>query len=120
MAHLLDDMQPARRIERILVKTAQRIYFVRTDEIDWIEAAGNYVRLHVGGARHLLRQTMSALEDQLDPNRFLRIHRSTIVNVDRVKELNRMFNGEYEVRLHDGTKLTLSRGYRSQLDRFSV
>ena len=121
LAGLLDDLQPAAKgLERLMIKTQQRIYFVRTDAVDWIEAAGNYVRLHAEGKTHLLRQTMNALERQLDPDRFLRIHRSTIVNVDRVKELNRMFNGEYEVLLVDGTTLTLSRGYRSQLDRFAV
>ena len=121
LAGLIHDLQPAAKgLERVMIKTPQRIYFVRTDEVDWIEAAGNYARLHTGDKTHLLRQTMNALERQLDPDRFLRIHRSTIVNVDRVKELNRMFNGEYEVRLFDGTTLTLSRGYRSQLDRFAV
>ncbi len=121
LARLLDDLKPAAKgLERLMIKTQQRIYFIRTDEVDWIEAAGNYVRLHVGGKTHLLRQTMNALERQLDPDRFLRIHRSTIVNIDRVKDLHRMFNGEYEVRLYDGTTLTLSRGYRSQLDRFAV
>ena len=121
LARLLDDLKPAAKgLERLMIKTQQRIYFIRTDEVDWIEAAGNYVRLHVGGKTHLLRQTMNALERQLDPNRFLRIHRSTIVNIDRVRDLHRMFNGEYEVRLYDGTTLTLSRGYRSQLDRFAV
>ena len=120
LAHLLDDLQPAAKgRERLMIKTQQRIYFIRTDEVDWVEAAGNYVRLHAGGKTHLLRQTMNALERQLDPDRFLRIHRSTIVNVDRVRDLHRMFNGEYEVRLYNGTTLTLSRGYRSQLDRFS-
>ena len=121
LAGLIHNLQPAQKgLERVMIKTPQRIYFVRTDEVDWIEAAGNYARLHAGGKTHLLRQTMNALERQLDSDRFLRIHRSTIVNVDRVKELNRMFNGEYEVRLYDGTTLTLSRGYRSQLDRFAV
>ncbi len=121
LAGLIRDLQPATKgLERLMIKTPQRIYFIRTDEVEWIEAAGNYARLHANGKTHLLRQTMNALERQLDPDCFLRIHRSTIVNVDRVKELNRMFNGEYEVRLHDGTTLTLSRGYRSQLDRFAV
>lgn len=120
LTRLLDDVQPAGvALRRLMIKTHQRLYFIRTEEVDWIEAAGNYVRLHAGGKVHLLRQTMNTLESQLDPDQFLRIHRSTIINVDRVKEFNRMFNGEYEVRLDDGTKLTLSRGYRSQLDRFA-
>jgi len=120
LTRLLDDVQPpGAALRRLMIKTRQRLYFIRTEEVDWIEAAGNYVRLHAGDKVHLLRQTMNTLEGQLDPDQFLRIHRSTIVNVDRVKEFNRMFNGEYEVRLHGGTKLTLSRGYRSQLDRFA-
>ena len=117
---LLDDLEPAPEpIQRLMVKTHQRIQFVRAEDIDWIEAAGNYVKLHVGAQTHLLRQTMTTLETRLDPTRFLRIHRSTIVNLDRVKDLKAMLNGEYEVRLHDGTRLTLSRGYRQVLERFS-
>jgi two-component system LytT family response regulator len=88
---------------------------VRTDEIDWIEAASNYVRLHVGREVHLLRETMSRLETRLDGGRFLRIHRSTIVNIERIKELQPSFHGDYVVVLRDGTELTLSRGYREHL-----
>lgn len=121
LTHLLDDLKPSSKgIERLMIKTPQRIYFVRAEDIDWVEAAGNYVCLHVGDKSHLLRQTMNALEKQLNSERFLRIHRSTIVNVERVRELNRMFNGEYEVLLTNGTKLTMSRGYRSRLDQFAV
>lgn len=120
MLRLLEDLKPkAEPAERLMIKTHQRIIFVRTEEIDWFEAAGNYIRIHVGKKTHLLRQTMSALEKRLDPKRFLRIHRSTIVNLDRVRDLRPMFNGEYEVALIDGTKLTLSRGYRKALERFT-
>ena len=116
---LLDDLEPAAEpIRRFLIKTHQRIAFVKDEDVDWIEASGNYVTLHVGKQAHLLRQTMTALERRLDDDRFLRIHRSTIVNLDRVKDLHTMASGEYEVRLYDGTKLTLSRGYREALDRF--
>ena len=88
---------------------------VRTTDIDWCEAAGNYVCLHVGEQSHLLRETMNHLEFQLDPQRFVRIHRCTIVNVDRIQELRSSFNGEHIVLLLGGTRLTLSRGYRDTL-----
>ena len=105
---------PTRR-ERLVIKSSGRIYFVRTLEIDWCEAAGNYVRLHVGQQTHLVRGTMGHIESQLDPAQFVRVHRSTIVNVDRIQELRSSFNGEYVILLHDKTRLTLSRGYRDGL-----
>jgi two-component system LytT family response regulator len=101
--------------DRIVVKSSGRIYFVRTADIDWCEADGNYVRLHVGPQTHLVRGTMSHLESQLDSAQFVRIHRSTIVNVDRIQELQSSFGGEYVVLLRGGTRLTLSRGYRDAL-----
>lgn len=104
-----------RRSERMVVKSNGRLFFLRADEIDWIEAAGNYVRLHVGAETHLMRETMNAIETRLDPEVFFRIHRSRIVNIERVKELQPWFNGEYVVLLRNGTKLTLSRGYREKL-----
>jgi two-component system LytT family response regulator len=106
---------PAARRDRLVIKSSGRIYFVRTQEIDWCEAAGNYVRLHVGPQTHLVRGTMGNLESQLDPHQFVRVHRSTIVNVDRIQELRSSFNGEYVILLHDRTRLTLSRGYRDGL-----
>jgi two-component system LytT family response regulator len=84
-------------------------------DIDWCEAAGNYVRVHVGQQCYLVRDTMSHLESELDPQQFIRIHRSTIVNVDRVQEMQSSFNGEYVVMLRTGTRLTLSRGYRDAI-----
>ena len=118
---LIEDLRtPRRQLDRLMVKTRSRIYFVHTRDIDWIEASGNYVTLHAGGNKHLLRQTTSNLEKQLDAEQFIRIHRSTIVNIDRVKELYSMASGEYEVLLIDGTKLTLSRSYKHVLDRFSA
>lgn len=100
---------------RFAIKTPGRVYFVRQDEIDWMEAADNYVNLHVGRETHLIRETMNALEQRLDSQRFLRIHRSTIVNADRIKELRPWFHGEYVVLLKDGTELTLSRTYRERI-----
>jgi two-component system LytT family response regulator len=103
------------RSDRLVVKSGGRLFFLRTDEIDWVEAAGNYVRLHVGTASHLLRETMNAIEGRLDPDKFFRIHRSRIVNMERIQELQPWLNGEYAVLLRTGTRLTLSRGYREKL-----
>lgn len=104
-----------RKHDRMVVKSSGRLFFLRADEIDWVEAAGNYVRLHVGAESHLMRETMNAIEARLNPELFFRIHRSRIVNIERIKELQPWFNGEYVVILRNGTKLTLSRGYREKL-----
>ena len=118
---LLADVRPevpkSRAIDRIAVKSSGRVVFVKVDEIDWIEAADNYVSLHVGTENHLHRETMSSLENQLPPEKFMRISRSTIVNMDRIKELQPLFHGEYSVILRNGAKLTLSRSYREKLDQ---
>lgn len=103
------------RSDRLVVKSGGRLFFLRVDEIDWVEAAGNYVRLHVGTTSHLLRETMNAIEGRLDPEKFFRIHRSRIVNIERIQELQPWLNGEYAVLLRTGTRLTLSRGYREKL-----
>jgi two-component system LytT family response regulator len=102
-------------LDRVLIKAPGRFYFVKTDEIDWIEAAGNYLRLHAGGETHLLRETMTSLDRRLEPGRFVRIHRSTIVNVERIREFQTLFHGDYVVILKDGTELTMSRSYRQNL-----
>jgi two-component system LytT family response regulator len=116
LLELVQDLKPSpHHLERFVIKSGGRVFFVRADEIDWIEAAGNYVKLHVGNDTHLFRETMNALESQLDPDTFYRIHRSHIVNIERVKELQPWFNGEYVVFLRNGTRLTLSRGYREKL-----
>jgi two-component system LytT family response regulator len=113
---LLPDIQRREpKPDRLVVKSSGRVYFVRTADIDWCEAAGNYVSVHVGLQSHLIRETMNHLESQLDSHQFVRIHRSTIVNVDRIHELRSSFNGEHVVLLRDGTRLTLSRGYRDAL-----
>lgn len=118
---MLEDKAVRKPLERLIIKSAGRVFFLRTEEIDWIEAAGNYVRLHVGAEAHLLRETMNGLEGRLDPGHFLRIHRSTIVNVDRIQELQAWFHGDYLVILRDGTQLTLSRGYRQKVqERFGT
>jgi two-component system LytT family response regulator len=110
---VLEELQRGRGYaERVLVRGDGRIRFVPVEEIEWIEAADNYVRLHGAGERHLVRDTMSALEARLDPARFARIHRSAIVRLARVRELQPTFNGEYSVLMESGTRLTLSRGFR--------
>ncbi|MBD0371853.1 MAG: response regulator transcription factor [Pyrinomonadaceae bacterium] len=102
-------------LERLVIKSGGRVFFLDTDDIDWIEAEGNYVSVHTGKKSHLLRETISSLESQLDPKKFLRIHRSSIVKIDHIKELQPWFHGEYRVILQDGTQLTLSRNYRENL-----
>ncbi|MBC7910572.1 MAG: response regulator transcription factor [Pyrinomonadaceae bacterium] len=113
---LLEDLKAEQKyLDRLVVRSVGRVFFLKTDEVDWIEAAGNYVRLHVGREGHLLRETMSRLEAKLNPDKFLRIHRSTLVNIDRIKELQPLFSGDYTVILRDGKQLTLSRSYRDKL-----
>jgi two-component system LytT family response regulator len=113
---LLAEMRPEPKpADRLAVKTGGRVLFLKTADIEWIEAADNYVTLHVGPESHMLRETMTALEARLDPAHFMRISRSTIVNVERIKELQPMFHGDYVVILRNGARLSLSRGYRDKL-----
>ena len=102
--------------DRIAVRQNGRVLFMTLDEIDWIEAADNYVCLHCGGQTHVLRETMTEVEARLASARFVRIHRSAIVNIERIKELQPWFRGDYRVILHDGTKLTLTKNHREKLD----
>jgi len=102
-------------LERLIIKAEGRISFLDAREINWIEADDKYVHLHTAKASRMVRQTLSAMETQLDPKKFQRIHRSAIVNVEQIKELEPTFNGEHVVHLEDGTKLTLSRTYREKL-----
>lgn len=104
-----------RGFERIMVRSAGRISFLRAEEIDWIEAADYYSSLHAGPKTHLLRRSMAELERDLKAERFCRIHRSTIVNLERIRDLCLDASGEYEVVLQDGTRLKVSRGYREKL-----
>jgi two-component system LytT family response regulator len=113
---LLGDIRSGNKyIERLAVKSGGRVNFLKVADLDWIEAAGNYVTLHVGNESHLLRETMSRMDSQLDDRKFVRIHRSTLVNIDRIKALTPLFHGDYVVTLHNGTRLTLSRSYRERL-----
>ncbi len=105
--------------ERLTVRSSRGLTFLRAAEVDWVDAAGNYVRLNVNGATFLMRETMSSLEQRLDPEMFLRIHRSTIVNIERIREIRPLQHGEHLVILDGGQRLTLSRSYRHKLDELS-
>lgn len=109
------DSLPARPLDRVAVKAQGRVIFVRTADIDWIEACDDHIRLHVGTTAHELRQPLKELAVQLDPRRFVRIHRSAIVNLDRVRELQPHFHGSYLVILKSGASLPLSRARRDAL-----
>ena len=104
-----------RRLTRIVVKEGDRILFLKVDDVDWIEAADYYAKIHTGTSTYLIRETLANLEMQLDPERFVRIHRSTIVNLDRVQEMQPWFHGAFVVILTDGTELRLSRSRREHL-----
>jgi len=103
-------------LKRIAIKSGGRVIFLNVRDIDWIEAAGVYVYLHVGPKPHLYRSTVRQLQEKLDPESFVRVHRSTIVNGDRILELNPRTHGDYGIILKDRTELTLSRGYRTQVE----
>jgi two-component system LytT family response regulator len=104
--------------EWVLLKADGKNVFVKVRDIDWIESSRNNVRIHVGTTIYLLHETTSAIASRLDPKKFLRIHRSAIVNIERIKELHPWFNGDYAVILRDGTQLTLSSSYRDRLKEF--
>lgn len=115
---LLADWQGnGRGLDRLAFKVDGRVILLRTDEIDWLESEGNYIKVHVGEVTHLFRETLSGLEADLPPGRFLRISRSVLVNLDRVRELQPLFYGDYVVILRDGTKLNLSRTFRDGVER---
>jgi two-component system LytT family response regulator len=103
-------------LTRFMIRSSGRVAFIKASDVDWIAADDYYIKLHVGGKSHLLRVSMNELEEKLDPKIFLRIHRSTIINFDRVKELHQNPNGEYAVVLKDGTELKLSRSRRERLE----
>jgi two-component system LytT family response regulator len=116
---LLEDLRSERRgqrhSDRLIVKSGGRVFFLRTEEIDWVEASGNYVKIHTKSDAHLLRESMKNMEAKLDPKTFVRIHRSAIVNIDHIKELEPWFHGEYIVIMRDGTRLTASRVFSDRL-----
>ena len=114
---LVDTVRAAQPLRRFLVKSPGRTYAVRVDDLDALEAAGHYVELRTATATHLVRDSIGALERRLDPARFVRIHRSTIVNVDKVTEMRPAFHGEYEVVLTTGRRLRCSRTYAAALVR---
>jgi len=114
---LLEDLQKAQPWSRLAVREAGRIVFVKPDEVDWIEAEGNYLCLHVGKKSYLLRETMHSAEASLAPKQFLRISRSALVNLERVKEWQPLFHGDSVLILENGTRLTVSRVYRENFSR---
>lgn len=111
---LVNAPQPAVPV-RFPVRANGEIYFIKADDVDWIDAEGNYVALHAGGRRHLVRETIKSLEARLDPAKFVRVHRSAIINLDRLRKLQPYFHGEYVITLQDGTTLTSSRTYSDRL-----
>ena len=105
-------------LDRVLVSLESHLFFLKTENIDWVEAEGNYVRLHCGPKSYLLRRTISQLAHRLDHQRHLRIHRSAIVNLDRIRELHPLSHGKLTVILHDGTELVWSLSYKNTLKDF--
>lgn len=105
-------------VSRVLVKSSGKYQFVKVQDIEWIESAGNYVRIHTADKGYLIRDTMTNMEQKLQPDLFFRIHRSAIINVDKVKELEQWFHGDYKVTLKNGEKLTMSRNYKDILQHF--
>lgn len=100
---------------RLVLRDGGRVLIINHDEIDWIEADGDYLRVHVSGRGHLVRHTIGGMEGRLDPSRFARVHRSTIVNVTRIREIKRQGDRAFQIVLRDGTTLRMSRGYRDRL-----
>lgn len=117
LALLAGGVGAANYVTRIPVRDRERTRFVKTADIDWLEASGNYVVLHAGRENHVVRDTLSALEGQLSPREFLRLSRSAIVNIDRVQHIEPAFNDEHVVVLKDGTRLPLTRGVRELQER---
>jgi two-component system LytT family response regulator len=115
LAELVADVVRRRPLRRLVVRSSGRIYFVGVHEIDWLEAAGHYVTLHVGRDTHLIRDTMSRLEARLDPDRFARIGRGTIVNIDAIREIRPAFHGDLDVVVKTGVRLRASRSYAARL-----
>ncbi len=117
MALLEERGRGQRYVERLMVRERGKVVVVKTAELDWIEAADYYATLHVGGEAHLIRQTMAELEQNLDPQKFVRVHRGAIVNIDRIREVHPLFRGDCTLVLTDGTSVRLSRTRRAELER---
>lgn len=112
LRQLLEAVKPeAKYLKRLVVKSAAQTILVQTEDIDWIGASGNYLELHVGKEIHLVRERISRMEQKLDPEKFVRVHRSTIVNLDRIKTLHHIFNGDHVIILRDDTELNMSRSF---------
>ena len=122
LSALLQELRPTApaQSDRLAVKGDGRVIFVKLNDIDWVEAADNYISLHTGKESHMLRETMTNIEQRLPKEKFIRISRSTIVNAERIKELQPLFHGEFAVILRDGTKLTLSRSHRDKLQQLGL
>jgi two-component system, LytTR family, response regulator len=122
LSNLLDEGEPVEEgsgpLERIVLKSGGRVTFMELKDLDWISAAGVYLHLHIGGKTHLYRSSLAAFLQRLNPQRFVRVHRSTVVNTDRIRELRPRGHGDFTIVLHDGRELTLSRAYRLQLERW--
>jgi two-component system, LytTR family, response regulator len=117
LRRLLSDVQgPRRYLSRFVVRGDSRVRLIEASRVDWIEAADNYVVLHVGSDTHAVRETMTRLAAELDPERFVRIHRSTIVQLDRIAELRPSFHGDFVVSLKDGTRVNMSRAFRQHVE----
>ena len=112
---LLAELRPREFLSRVMVKSRGRVVFLKVEEIDWIETSANYVEVHVGKQSFLLRETLGALEAKLDPKQFARVHRTTMVNVDRIQELQPWSHNDFMIVLRDGVKLKMSRRYRRNL-----
>ena len=119
LKELLAEFRPREYLNRVVVKTRGRVLLLKMDEVDWIETAANYVELHAGKQSYLLRETLNSLDEKLDPRRFVRVHRSSIVNLDRIQELQAWSHGDFIVLLKDGTKLRMSRRYKQNLTDIS-
>ena len=115
LKELLAEFRSRDYLSRVIVKSRGRVLFLKLEEVDWIETSANYVELHSAKQSYLLRETLSALEHRLNPSQFVRVHRSTIVNIDRIQELQPWSHGDFIVVLKDGTKLRISRRYRENL-----
>ena len=116
LAKLIDQLRQDRRpVDRLAIKQDGRVIFLRIPDIDWVETDGDHVRIHIGPHVYVHRMTLTRLEEKLSESQFLRIHRSTLVNVDRIREMQPWFQGDYVLIMHDGTRLTTGRSYRERL-----
>jgi len=106
-------------LTKILAKQNKKIYFLEVEDIIWFESSGNYVKVHLENNHYLIRASLSSLEEKLNPRKFIRVHNTTIVNVDKIKVIERWFTGDFEITLDNSRKLKMSRNYRDVLNRFS-